>query len=124
MNTLNQTRCKLRNIVHARAKLGGRELLQSPSDAPEASLITWLVPGLTSALPRFKLSLVIFKTMLCCLQLEDSQEDAASLAVDDEVEFTLVHDLKWNTCMPRGLRLLCRAAERRELGKVRLEHTK
>ena len=55
---------------------------------------------------------------MCCLQLEDSQEDASSLAVDDEVEFTLVHDLKWNTRMPRGLRLLCKAAERRELGQV------
>lgn len=58
--------------------------------------------------------------VLLWMQLERSSEDASSLRIDDEVEFTLVTDLKTDSSYVRNLRLLCRAANRRELGQVPL----
>lgn len=55
---------------------------------------------------------------LLILQLEDSENDAASLEIDDEVEFRVVTDLRSDTTSAQELRLTCKASEKRELGQV------
>ena len=52
------------------------------------------------------------------MQLEGSDEDASSLKTEDEVEFVIEDDLKADKRYAASLRLVARAEQKRELGKV------
>jgi len=50
--------------------------------------------------------------------LEGGEGDATSLKAEDEVEFLMVEDYKADRLYAKNIRLVARAEEKRELGKV------
>lgn len=59
-----------------------------------------------------------FYTDQLALQVGNSNEDAASLLVEDEVEFVVEDHFRTDKRHATNLKLLARAAEKRELGTV------